>query len=76
MANVRRILVITQYEMDGRNMGIVMDVTLSLYVVHLYVRIAKRRAAEGKGIVARRSTRTEEQPGIDESARLSDVDRG
>jgi hypothetical protein len=25
----------------------------SLYVIHLYIRIAKRRAAEGKGLVVR-----------------------
>ncbi len=28
----------------------------SLYVIHLYIRIAKRRAAEGKGIEVRTST--------------------
>jgi hypothetical protein len=47
----------------------------SLYVIHLYVGIAKRRAAEEKGIVARPFTRTEEQPGVDGSAQRSDVDR-
>lgn len=28
----------------------------SVYVIHLYIRIAKRRAAEGKGIEVRAST--------------------
>ena len=40
----------------------------SLCVIHLYIRIAKRRSAEGKGIVARTSSRPEEQPGSDERA--------
>ena len=47
----------------------------SLYVIHLYVRIAKRRATEGKGIVVRTLTHPEEQLGVDENAQLSDVDR-
>jgi hypothetical protein len=44
----------------------------SLHVIHLYVRIAKRRAREGQGIVVRASTHAEEQLGVEENARLSD----
>jgi hypothetical protein len=36
MANVRRIPIMTQYEMDGRNMGIVMDVTLSTSFIFMF----------------------------------------
>jgi hypothetical protein len=34
----------------------------SLYVIHVYVRIANRRAAEGKGIVARTSPDQKSNP--------------
>ena len=44
----------------------------SLHVIHLYVRIAKRRAREGQGIVVRAPTHPEEQLGVEENARLSD----
>ena len=47
----------------------------SLYVIHLYIRIAKRRAGEGKGMVVRTPTHPEEQLGVDENAQLSDIDR-
>jgi len=43
----------------------------SLHVIHLYVRIAKRRAAEGQGIVVRAPTHPEEQLGVEENTRLS-----
>ena len=39
----------------------------SLYVIHLYIRIAKRRAGEGKGIVVRTPAHPEEQLGVDET---------
>ena len=39
----------------------------SLYVIHLYIRIAKRRAKEGKGIVVRTPAQPEEQLGVDET---------
>ena len=32
----------------------------SLYVIHLYIRIAKRRAGEGKGLLVRMRPRDEE----------------
>lgn len=32
----------------------------SLYIIHLYTRIAKRRAAEGKGLLVRMRPRDEE----------------
>ena len=50
MANVCRILVMTRCVMDGHNTGNC-EGCESLYVIHLYLRIAKRRAAEGKGLV-------------------------
>ena len=34
----------------------------SLYVIHLYIRIAKRRAREGKGLAVRRPPGEEVQP--------------
>jgi hypothetical protein len=40
----------------------------SLYVIHLYVRIAKRRAGEGKGVVVRIPANSDEQPGVDGTA--------
>ena len=46
----------------------------SLYVIHLYIRIAKRRAGEGKGIVVRTLTHPEEQLGVDETAQLAGID--
>jgi len=46
----------------------------SLYVIHLYIRIAKRRAGEGKGIVARTLTHPDELLGVDENAPLSNID--
>jgi hypothetical protein len=60
---------------DGRPQHGNCDGCDSLYVIHLYVRIAKRRGSEGKGIVAQTSSWPKEQPGGDESAQLSDVDR-
>jgi len=45
-----------------------------LHVINLYIRIAKRRATEGKGIVVRTPTHPEEQLGVDETALLSDID--
>lgn len=39
----------------------------SLYVIHLYVRIAKRSAREGKGLVVRTPAHPEEEPGVDET---------
>jgi hypothetical protein len=47
----------------------------SLHVIDLYIRIAKRRATEGKGIVVRTLTHPEEQLGVHEKAQLSDIDR-
>jgi hypothetical protein len=47
----------------------------SLHVIDLYIRIAKRRAAEGKGIVVRTPTHPEEQLGVDKNAPLADIDR-
>jgi len=46
-----------------------------VHVIDLYIRIAKRRAAEGKGIVVRTPTHPEEQLGVDENAPLADIDR-
>ena len=46
----------------------------SLYVIHLYTKIANRRATEGEGIVVRTFTRPEEQLRVDDNARLSDID--
>jgi hypothetical protein len=46
----------------------------SLYVIHLYIRITKRKAAEGKGIVVRMPTHTEEQLGVAENTQLSNSD--
>src|SRR5712691_66411 len=47
----------------------------SLYVIDLYMRIARKRAAEGKGIVVRTPIHPEEQVGVDENAPLADIDR-
>jgi hypothetical protein len=42
----------------------------SLYVIHLYVKIAKRRAEKGDGIVVRTPAHTDEQHGLDEPQSL------
>jgi len=44
----------------------------SLYVIHLYIRIAKRRARNCNRIVTRYSGRREEQRAIDDSAQISE----
>jgi hypothetical protein len=44
----------------------------SLYVIHLYTKIAKRRAENSNGVVARFSSQCEEQRAVDDSARLSE----
>ena len=46
----------------------------SLHVIHLFIRIAKRRATEGKGIVVRTLTHPDEQRWVDENAPPSDID--
>ena len=46
----------------------------SLHVIDLYIRIAKRRATEGKGIVVRTLTHPDEQRGSDENAPPSNTD--
>lgn len=46
----------------------------ALHVIHLYIRIAKRRATEGKGIVVRTLTHPDEQRVVDENAPPSDTD--
>ncbi len=46
----------------------------SLHVIDLYIRIAKRRATEGKGIVVRTLTHPDEQRGGDENAPPSNTD--
>ena len=46
----------------------------SLHVIHLYIRIAKRRATEGKGIVVRTLTHPDEERGVDENAPPSKID--
>ena len=45
----------------------------ALHVIHHYIRIAKRRATEEKGIVVRTPTHPKEQLGVDENAQLSDI---
>lgn len=46
----------------------------SLYVIYLYVRIAKRRAENSTCILARFSTGCEEQRSADESSRASEYE--
>jgi len=46
----------------------------SLHVIDLYIRIAKRRATEGKGIVVRTLTHPDEQLRVDENAPPSNID--
>ena len=46
----------------------------SLYVIHLYTKIAKKRAENENGIVVRISSGREEQPAIDELGQLSDTE--
>ena len=46
----------------------------SLYLINLYVRIAKRRADKGEGIVVRTPAHPEEQSGTDEAEQLSGSD--
>lgn len=43
----------------------------SLYVIHLYTKIAKRKAENEDGILVRTSTDREEPPAIDKPSRLS-----
>jgi hypothetical protein len=46
----------------------------SLHIIDLYIRTAKRRATEGKGIVVRTLTHPDEQRGGDENAPPSNTD--
>ena len=52
---------------DGRPQHGNCDGCESLYVIHLYIRIAKRRAGEGNGIVVRTPAHPEDEPGVDET---------
>lgn len=52
---------------DGRPQHESCEGCESLYVIHLYIRIAKRRAEEGKGIVVRTPAHPEEQLEVDET---------
>ncbi len=45
----------------------------SLYVIHLYTKIAKRRAENENGILLRTSSGREEQHAIDEPGQLSNT---
>jgi hypothetical protein len=45
----------------------------SLYVIHLYTKIAKRRAKNENGIVVRTSSGREERHAIDEPGQLSNT---
>jgi hypothetical protein len=74
MANVACTLGMTLDAMDDLNTGIAKGVRLCTSFI-FKVRIAKRRATEGKGIVVRTLTHPEEQLGVDENAQLSDIDR-
>jgi hypothetical protein len=49
--------------MDGHNTGVAKVAN----VIHLYIRIAKRRAEEGKGIVVRTPALPEEQLEVDDT---------
>ena len=60
---------------DGRSQHGNCEGCESLYVIDLYIRIAKRRATEGKGIVGRTLTHPNEQRGVDENAPPSNIDR-
>jgi hypothetical protein len=46
----------------------------SLYVIHLYTKIAKRRAENENGILVRTSSGREEQHAIDEPGQLSNTE--
>jgi len=46
----------------------------SLYTIHLYVKIAKKRADKAEGMLVRTSTRPGEQSSVDEPAPTSDSD--
>ncbi len=59
---------------DGRPQHGTCEGCESLYVIHLYIRIAKRRAGEGKRMVVRTPTRPEEQLGVDQNAPIADID--
>ena len=52
---------------DGRSQHANCEGCEALHVIHLYIRIAKRRAGEGKGIVVRTPAHPEEEPGVDET---------
>jgi hypothetical protein len=64
MESAAGILVTTPNATDGRQMGNVRGVNL-LYVIHLYIVIAKRRVQNAKLIVLRASTDRQEPDGID-----------
>jgi hypothetical protein len=57
---------------DGRPQHSNCEGCESLYVIHLYTKIAKRRAENENGIVVR--TSREEQPAIDEPGKLSNTE--
>jgi hypothetical protein len=57
--------------LDGRPQHSNCEGCESLYVIYLYIRIAKRRAENCNCLVARFASRLEEQPASDESSPLS-----
>jgi hypothetical protein len=71
MADAASTLVMTPRATGGHNMGNC-EGRESLYVIHLYTRIAKRRAENCYSIVARFSSGREERLAIKESSQLSE----
>jgi hypothetical protein len=67
MADVAYTLGMTPDAMDGRPQHGSCEGCESLYVIHLYIRVAKRRAGEAKGLVVRTPAHPEEEPGVDQT---------
>jgi len=59
---------------DGRRQHSNCEVCESLYVIHLYTKIAKRRAENERGILVRTSSGCEEQHAIDGPGQLSNTE--
>jgi len=59
---------------DGRPQHSSCEGCESLYVIHLYTKIAKRRAENENGILVRTSSGREEQHAIDEPGQLSNTE--
>lgn len=59
---------------DGRPLDGKCEGCESLYVIHLYTKIAKRRAENENGILLRTSSGREEQRAIDEPGQLPNTE--